>query len=157
MTFSTQDNAKLLEQLKSGFKRTIKRNKYEPKITIEQQSRYFDFLINLCFQGVNRLFVFNGGRKSYMRYYTPLVELKNYNVVIDERNFFDQPLKNNLIIYNNIRKIAIGRGDHCTTGCLLDYNYFNNYYKIIAIDLSERQALDADPEAQYNKATLLQI
>ena len=157
MTFSTQDNAKLLEQLKSGFKRTIKRNKYEPKVTIEQQSRYFDFLINLCFQGVNRLFVFNGGRKSYMRYYPPLVELKNSNVVIDERNFFDQPLKNNLIIYDNIRKIAIGRGDHCTTGCLLDYNYFNNYYKIIAIDLSERQALDADPEAQYNKATLLQI
>ena len=86
-----------------------------------------------------------------------LVELKNYNVVIDERNFFDQPLKNNLMIYDNIQKIAIGRGDDCTTGCLLDYNYFNNYYKMIAIDLSEQQALDADLEAQYNKSTLLQI
>ena len=86
-----------------------------------------------------------------------LVELKNYNVVIDERNFFDQPLKNNLIIYDNIQKIAIGRGDDCTTGCLLDYNYFNNYYKMIAIDLSEQQALDANLEAQYNKSTLLQI
>ena len=86
-----------------------------------------------------------------------LVELKNYNVVIDERNFFDQPLKNNLMIYDNIQKIAIGRGDDCTTGCLLDYNYFNNYYKMIAIDLSEQQALDANLEAQYNKSTLLQI
>ena len=86
-----------------------------------------------------------------------LVELKNYNVVIDERNFFDQPLKNNLMIYDNIQKIAIGRGDDCTTGCLLDDNYFNNYYKMIAIDLSEQQALDANLEAQYNKSTLLQI
>ena len=77
--------------------------------------------------------------------------------MIDEQNFSDQSLKNNLIIYDNIWKIAIGRGDDCTTGCLLGYNYFNNYYKIIAINLSERQGLDADPEAQYNQSTLLQI
>ena len=65
----------------------------------------------------------------------------------DGREFFDQLVKNNLITYDNIRKIATGQGDDYTTGCLLDYNYFNNYYKIIAIDLSKQQALDADPKA----------
>ena len=64
--------------------------------------------------------------------------------MIDGRNFFDQPLKNNLITYDNIQKIATGLGDDYTTGCLLDYNYFNNYYEMIAIDLSEQQALNAD-------------
>ena len=58
--------------------------------------------------------------------------------MIDGRMFFDKPVKNNLITYNNIQKIAIGQGDDYTTGCLLDYNYFNNYYKVIAIDLSKK-------------------
>ena len=72
--------------------------------------------------------------------------------MIDGRNFFDQPVKNNLITYDNIRKIETGQGDDCTTGCLLDYHYFNNYYKMIAIDLSKQQAIDADPKAiqQFN-------
>ena len=67
VTSSTEDNAKLLEQLKSGFKRTINWNKYKPKVTSKQQKRYLDFLINPGFQGVNRLFVLsfknNGGRR----------------------------------------------------------------------------------------------
>ena len=67
--------------------------------------------------------------------------------MIDGRNFFDQQIKNNLITYDNIRKIEIAQGDDYTTGCVLDYNYFNNYYKMIAIDLSEQQTLDADPKA----------
>ena len=62
-----------------------------------------------------------------MRHYLELVEIKDNNVVIDGRNFFDQPVKNNLTTYDNIRKIAAGQGDDYTTGCLLDYNYFNNY------------------------------
>ena len=64
--------------------------------------------------------------------------------MIDGRNFFDQTVKNNLITYDDIRKITIGQGDYYTTGCLLDYYYFNNYYKMIAIDLSKQQALDVD-------------
>ena len=73
--------------------------------------------------------------------------MKNYSLVIDGRKFFDQPVKNNLITYDNIRKIATGQGDDYTTGCPLDYNYFDNYYKMIAIDLSKQQPLDADPKA----------
>ena len=67
--------------------------------------------------------------------------------MIDGKIFFDQPLKNNKVTYENIRKIAIGQGDYYTTGCLLDYIYFKKYYKMIAIDLNRQQALDADPKA----------
>ena len=67
--------------------------------------------------------------------------------MIDGRNVFDQPVKNNLVTYDNVRKIAAGQGDDYTTGCLLDYPYFQNYYKMIAIDLSKQQTPDADPKA----------
>ena len=67
--------------------------------------------------------------------------------MIDGKNFLNQPIKNDKITYENIRKIATSQGDHYTTGCLLDYNYFKNYYKMIAVDLSKQQALDSDPKA----------
>ena len=60
---------------------------------------------------------------------------------------FDQPVRNDLITYDNIGKIVTGQGDDYTTGCLLDYNYFKNYYKMIAIYLTKKQAVDADPKA----------
>ena len=64
--------------------------------------------------------------------------------MMNGQNFFDQPVKNNLITYDNIRKIATDQGDDYAVGCLLDYNYFNNYYKMIAIDFSKQEVLDAD-------------
>ena len=67
--------------------------------------------------------------------------------MIDGKSFFDQTVKNDKVTYENIRKIATGQGDDYTTGCLLDYIYFKNYYKMIAVDLSKQQALDADPKA----------
>ena len=67
--------------------------------------------------------------------------------MIDGKNFFDQPVKNDKVTYENIRKIATGQGDDYTTGCLLDYIYFKNYYKMIAVNLNKQQALDADPKA----------
>ena len=67
--------------------------------------------------------------------------------MIDGRNFFDQPINSMTKTYENIRKIATGQGDDYTTGCLLDYSYFKENYKLIAIDLSKQQALDADPRA----------
>ena len=150
VTLSTQDNAKLLKELKLGFKRTINWNKYEPKVTVQEQNRYLDLLINPSFQGINRVFILsfgnNNGRTSYTRYYLPQVEIKDYNVVIDRRNFFNQPVKNNLITYDNIRKVATGQGNDYTTDCLLEYNFFDNYYKMVAIDLSKLQAVDAVPK-----------
>ena len=67
--------------------------------------------------------------------------------MINEENVFDQPIKNNKVTYENIRKISTSQRDDYTTGCLLDYRYFKDSYKMIAIDLSKQQALDADPRA----------
>ena len=126
VTLSTQDNVKLLQQLKSGFKGTI-RNKYQTKVSTERPNEYFDFLVDPSFQRTNRrsvlLFENEAQRTSYKRYYLPTREIKSYNVMIDGQNF-DQPVRNDLITYDNIRKIATGQGDDYTIGCLLDYNYF---------------------------------
>ena len=67
--------------------------------------------------------------------------------MINGENFFDQPIKNNKVKYEIIRKIATGQGDDYTTGCLLDYPYFKNSYKMIAVNLSKQQSLDPDPRA----------
>ena len=145
------DNVKLLPQLKSGFKRTISWNKYLSKLELLPQNPTLSYLIEPSFQGVNRLFVLafdnDAQRISTTSYYIPNVEIKDYNVMIYGKNFFDQPVKNNKGTYENIRKIATGQGGDYTTGCLLDYIYFKNYYKMIAVDLSKQQALDADPKA----------
>ena len=115
------------------------------------RNRKLNHLIEPSFQGVNRLFVLafedDDQRLSNKRYCIPNVEIKDYDVMIDGKNFFDQPVKNDKVTYENIRKIATGQGDVYTTGCLLDYTYFKKYYKMIAVDLSKQQALDADPKA----------
>ena len=141
VTLSTQDNAKLLQQLKSGFKRTINWNKYQSDPKTYAQNRYLNHLVDPSFQGVNRPFVLSfeneNDRTSHSTYYLPKVEIKDYNVMIDGKNFFDQPINSDLKTYENIRKIATGQGDDYTTGCLLDYSYFKFLYKMIAIDLSK--------------------
>ena len=151
VTLLTQDNAKLLQQFKSGFKRTSHWNKYQSKITAQERNRYFDYSNDPSFQRANKLFVLsfenNAFRKSYKRYYLLQVEIRGYNIFIDRRNFFDQQAKNNFRTYDNIRKMATSQGDDYTAGSLLDYLYFKNNYKMIAIGLSEQQDLDADPKA----------
>ena len=151
VTLSIQENAKLLQQLKSGFKRVINWNKYLSKPELIRRNPNLNHLVEPCFQGVNRLFVlvFEGDttRTSHSSYYLPNVEIKDYNIMINGESFFDQPIKNNKITCENIRKIATAQGDDYTTGCLLDYPYFMDTYKMIAVDLSKQQALDADPKA----------
>ena len=87
------------------------------------------------------------GRESNKQYHLPTVEIKDFIVMIDGKKCFDQPIKNNLKTYDNIRKIATGQVDDYTTGCLLDYPCFEKYYKLIAIDLSQQQKIDAGPKA----------
>ena len=65
--------------------------------------------------------------------------------MINGENFFDEPIKDNTVTYENIRKVATGKGDNYTTGCLLDYTYFRDNYKMIAVDLRRQQALGPDP------------
>ena len=108
-------------------------------------------LVELSFQGVNTLSVLvfenDNQRTSHTGPYLPNVGLRGYNFMINGENFFDQPIKNNKVTYENITKIATVQGDDYTTGCLLDYAYFKDSYKIIAVDLSKQQTLDADPRA----------
>ena len=108
VTLSTQDNAKLLPQLKSGFKRTISWNKYLSKPELLARNQNLNYLIEPSFQGVNRLFVLafenDAQRTSNKRYYIPNVEIKDYNVMIDGKNFFDQPVKNDNVTYENMQK-----------------------------------------------------
>ena len=102
VTLSSQDKIKLLKQLEFGFKWTINWNKYLSRIANQAQNKHSDFLIDTNFQGVNRLFVLSfkdgNSRESHKQYYLPTVEIKDYSVMIDGRNFFDQPIKNDLTI-----------------------------------------------------------
>ena len=86
-------------------------------------------------------------RTAHTEYYLPKVEIKDYNVKIDGKIFFDQPINNDIKTHENIWKFATSQGDDYTTGCLLDYSYFKDNCKMIAIDLSKQQALDADLRA----------
>ena len=97
VTLSTQYNSKLLQQLKPGFKTTNNWNKYQSKISTETQNQYLDFLTDPSFQGVNRLFVLSfeieNDRTTPTGYYLPKVEIKDYNVKIDDKNFFSSTNK----------------------------------------------------------------
>ena len=106
-------------------------------------------------ESVNRLFVVafdytnNGNNKverdSHRKYFLLRVNITNYNGLIDDRKFYDQPINDQIKTYDEIRKIKTGKGDDYTTGCLLDYQYFKDHYQLIAVDLSKQKELDADP------------
>ena len=109
-----------------------------------------------CNQLIDSLFLLfyntnNGDNKleknSHRKYFLPRVNITNYNVLIEGRNFYDHPISDQIEKYDEIRKIATGKGDDYTTGCLLDYQYFKDHYQLIAVDLSEQKELDADLRA----------
>ena len=116
-------------------------------------------MIDSSFQGVNRPFVLSFENEKditvHTKYYLPTVEIKDYKVMINGKIFFDQPVKSSVITHDNIQNLATGQGDDYITGCLLNYNYFNNYHKMIARDLIKQQAFDVDPK--YKKLILLEI
>ena len=153
VTLKTEDNAKLSKLLNEGFKRSIYWNKY--KIIFKNyNNEYIRERLDASFQGVNKLFVlpYASGdnitnENSYRKYFLPRLKIKNYNIEIDGRNFYDQPINDLIKQYDEIRKISTGQGDDYTTGCLLDFVYFKNNYRLIAADLSKQKALDADPKA----------
>ena len=128
VTLSTQKNPKFLQQLKSRFKRVINWNKYLSKPELLANLNH---LVEPSFQGVNRLFVLafenDDDRTSSDEYYLPTVEIKDYNIMINGENFFDQPIKNDKVTYENIRKIAIGQGDDYTTGFFVRLFIFYGY------------------------------
>ena len=86
-------------------------------------------------------------RNSHTKYFLPRVNITNYNVLIDGRNFYDQPINDLVKQYDEIRKTATGQGDDYTTVCLLYYQYFKDHYNLTAVDLSKQKELDADSRA----------
>ena len=153
VTSKTEDNAKLSKLLNEGFKRSVYWNKY--KIIFKNyNNEYIRERLDASFQGINRLFVlaYASGdnitnENSYRKYFLPRIKIENYNIEIDGRNFYDQPINDSIKQYDEIRKISTGQGDDYTTGCLLDFAYFEKNYRLIAVDLSKQKALDADPKA----------
>ena len=107
ITLSTKDNSKLLQQLKFRFQRVINWNKYSSKPELLAQNSNLNHLVEPNVQGVNRFFVLafenDTQRTSHSGHYLPNVEIKSYNVMINGENFFDQPIKNNKVTYENIR------------------------------------------------------
>ena len=84
---------------------------------------------------------------SYQKYLLPRVKIENYDIEIDQRNFYDQPINDSIKQYDEIRKVSTGQSDDYTTGCLLDFAYFEKNYRLIAADLNKQKALHADPRA----------
>ena len=144
VTLSTENDKKLLEQLRTGFKRTIKWNKYRSEMTNQTKNNNLNYLIDPTFTKVNRLFVLSfeneNDRTSFSKYFVPNVQIKYFNVLIDEKSFFDMPIKNGEETYQQI--IEMGRNNDYTTGNLLDYEYFSKHYKLIAIDLTKKIELE---------------
>ena len=121
-TWSTQDNTKLLQQLKSSLKRKINYNKYQSKVSVKAINSYLDYWIDPSFQGENN-FLFYCLKilkieQSHKKYYLPSRKIKDYNLMNDEQNICDQPIKNDLRTYDNIPKSAIGQGNDNAAGCL---------------------------------------
>ena len=148
VTLSTQDNANLLQELKLGFKITSNWKKQQSKISTEAQNQYFDYLIDPSFHGVFRIFVLLFENNTHESRQTKYFLLKvDCNIIINGKNFFHQPIKNDLTTYDNIRKITADQTDDYTTGCPLNHPYLKANYNLITIDLCKQQAFDADPEA----------
>ena len=147
---SKENDIKLLEQLKTGFKRTIKWNKYRSQMSIQPQNNNLNYLIDPTFTNVNRLFVLSfprnnitDSRYSFSDYYVPKVKFNDFNVLIDGKSFFDLPVKNDEEAYEKI--IDLSNNSDYTTGNLLDHAYYKKHYKLIAIDLSKQTKLK-DPQ-----------
>ena len=150
VTLSKENDKKLLEQLKSGFKRTVKWNKYRSQMTVQSNNDNLNYLIDPTFTNVNRLFVLSfwrtnqgDNRDSFSHYYVPSVEIKDFNVLIDRKSFFDLPVKNEEEAYEKI--IDMSNNNDYTTGNLLDFAYFKENYRLIAIDLNKQTKLK-DPQ-----------
>ena len=158
-TDKTGKTVKLVKLLEDGFNRPVYWNEYQTKIETKNldNDNLTRFTLYAAFQGVRRLFVlaFNNTdgnankveRNSHKIYFLSGVNITNSNVLIDRRNFYDQPINDLVKQYDEIKKTATGQGDDYTTGCLLDYQFFKDHYNLIAVDFSIQKVLGADSRA----------
>ena len=154
VTLSKEDNKDFIGQQNKGFQRSIYWNEYKTKeINANADANVFKYInLNPFFQGFNRLFVmaYNRAndqptRNGQQKYYLPRIDLEKYNVIIDGRNFYDNPIESDIEKYRELKQVMIGKGEDYTTRSLLDFNYALKHYKLVAVDLSKQKELDADP------------
>ena len=156
VTLSTKDSVNLTKQLSEGFKRSVYWNSYQakPAKEIEKRKNLYK-LHNASFQVLRRLFVLayvvaagatndEADIKDNEKYFIPGGEINNYIALIDGRNFYDQSINDLIKQYDEARKVSTGQSDDYTTHCLLDYAYFNDDYRLTAVDFRKKKALDAD-------------
>ena len=142
VTLSKENDIKLLEQLKLGFKRTIKTIKYRSQMAVQPQNKNLNYLIDPTFTNVNRLFVLSFSRNnntdsrySNSNYDVTKVEIKDFNVLTDGKSFFELAVKNKEEDYE--KTIDMSNNNDYTTGNLLDFGYFIKNYRLIAFDLNK--------------------
>ena len=164
VALSTENDNKLLEQLKTGFKRTIKGNKYRSEMSNQTKNNNLNYLIDPTITNVNRLFVLSfeneTDRTSFSKYYVPKVEIKDFNALIDAKQFFEISVKNKEEAYEQINEMS--KNNDYATGNLLDYEYFKDHYQLIAIDLRIRnfylkQQINFIGRLEENNATMFFI
>ena len=148
VTLSKEDNKDFIQQQSKGFQRSIYWNEYKTKeINENADANAFKYInSDPSFQGVNRLFVmaYNRAndqptRNGQQKYYLPRIDSEKYNVIIDGRNFYDNPIESDIEKYRELKKVNTGKGGDYTTGSLLDFNYFDKHYKLAAVDLSKQK------------------
>ena len=154
VTLSARDNPKLSKLLSKGFERSVYWNEYKTKSENKNTKSEYRYFLKSNFFGVNRLFVLvyanqddASKRFKTRRYYLPKGIIKNYNVIINGKNFYDQSIDSDIKRYEEIKKLTTGQGEDYTAGCLLDYNFIKNHYRLIAVDLRRQKELDADTKA----------
>ena len=160
VTLLPRNNQKLSKLLSKGFERSVYWSEYKTKSETKNRTNEYRYFLESNFVGVNRLFVLiylnrDNDVKRFVtqKYYLPK-GIVNYNVMINGKKFYDQPINSDMKRYEEIRKLTTELGEDYTTRCLLDYNYIKNHYRLIAIDLSRQKELD-DIQVEFNKQNLL--
>ena len=158
--FKRRNSNKLSKLLSEGFERTVVWNEYKSKIeriSIPANDNSFRrTTLDISFQGVHKLLAAAyktddiarnpNNNNSKNRYYLPRAEIRDYNVLIDGRNFYDQNVNSSIVRYNELLKMTTERSEDYSTRCLLDNDYYFKDFNIAAIDLSHQAVLDSDPK-----------
>ena len=155
-TLSAEDNARLANQSDVYWSKDKMIDNKKVKTSHANEQKPLKELFDSSYQGVKRLFRSclwwyrrwqSSFCYSFKKYSLPRVKIEKYNIVIDGRNFYDELINNSIKQYDEVRKVSTGQGDDYATGCLLDFTYFKNNYRLIAADLRKQKALDVDLRA----------
>ena len=164
VTLSVRDNQELSEPLSEGFETSVYWNEDKTKSYNKNTTNEFRFFLESNFVEVNRLFVLvytnqdaASRRFKAKRYYLPKGIIDHYNVIINGKKFYDQAIHSDIKRFEGIRKLTTEQGDIYTTGCLLDYDYIKNHYRLIANVLSKQKELHIDPKAIQQKEFVEQL